>query len=146
MSVSTTSGEINLENAECFEVSLETVSGRIKTSDVSANDFSLESVSGDCVLSGSFSDIDAESVSGDFEFVSSSCPGKIDCSTVSGSIKVTIPENDGFTASLDTVSGDLECDFEAVFSKKQVRYGDGSAEFDFETVSGDASIHKEITA
>ncbi|MDD6847516.1 MAG: DUF4097 family beta strand repeat-containing protein [Oscillospiraceae bacterium] len=65
----------------------------------------------------------------------------IDMESVSGNVNITIPEKiGGFTADYDTVSGDFSTDFSVKTIGNSHTYGDGSAEFDFETVSGDIKI------
>ena len=59
---------------------------------------------------------------------------------VSGNITLTIPEGNGFTAELDTVSGKFNCDLPVVMRGDKRIHGDGSAEFEFDTTSADVTV------
>lgn len=106
------------------ELDMEGVSGRWKVGTISART------------------IDMESVSGDFEVTIGEMPSEIDMDTVSGNMVLYLPENKGFTASIDGVSGELSSDFATITEKKRQIYGDGSTKIDGDTVSGDIEIRK----
>lgn len=118
----------------------ETVSGNINTTQLQAGVLDAETVSGRMDLSGQYTALNLESVSGRLNVISDTAPIEIDAETVSGDIDITIPDERGFTASFDTVSGSKNCGFAAASRKEDLIYGDGSAEYDFETVSGDISL------
>lgn len=106
------------------ELDMEGVSGRWKVNEVSCRT------------------MDMESVSGDFEVTIGEMPDKIDMDTVSGNLVLYLPENDGFTAEVDGVSGDLSSEFATVSEKKRQIYGNGRTQIDGDTVSGDIEIRK----
>ena len=63
-----------------------------------------------------------------------------ECDSVSGNITLTIPEGNGFTAELDTVSGKFNCDLPVIMRGDKRIHGDGSAEFEFDTTSADVTV------
>lgn len=136
------SGRIVLEQVACNKADLETVSGEITAVNVEAERLSANMVSGAAALEGSFAEIDTEGVSGACEVRSAVCPESVNMETVSGNVSLSIPENKGFTAEIETVSGDFDCDFATTGRKSRYQYGSGGAEFDFESVSGDIRILK----
>ena len=159
--VEAVSADLLLEGISAYELNLKTVSGNIKadienkaekllvktvSGDVnikaSGDEVKLESVSGDVNLSGEFGRLEADSVSGDITIKSGNCPHTVRLKAVSGDIELTIPENKGFTASYSVVSGSFKCAFPTMNSSKKAVYGDGSATFSFNTVSGDITIKK----
>ena len=53
-------------------------------------------------------------------------PQDISCDTVSGGVTLTLPENGGFSATLDSVSGDLTVDgFAGSLHRDEFVYGQG---------------------
>lgn len=142
ISVNTVSGGISLDTLNSSKLTAESVSGSITSKAVTADIVSGSTVSGTCSFTGSFGELSHESVSGSVTITSDICPEEIDCSSVSGNITVCIPENNGFTAEYDTVSGDFRCDFAVTSAKSSATYNRGGAEFDFETVSGDIIIER----
>ena len=69
-------------------------------------------------------------------------PDKIEVDGVSGNIVIALPESASFTASLDSVSGSISCDFPGTIGSDRVTVGDGSANFRCNTVSGNLKIQK----
>ncbi len=165
LKIDTVSGDIDIRNANMQKVKIDTVSGEVKTSNVNVettmdintvsgnmtlsetttNILSIDAVSGKLMMNnGSFSSLDVNTVSGDITLLLNKAPLKINCDTVSGDVRLAIPENDGFRAELDTVSGELQCGFASVY-KKGVVYKDGSAIYDFNSTSGDVTIERSDT-
>lgn len=142
LDIETVSGGTTVKDLTVNDFSVEKVSGTLKTENLVANMVNFESVSGSTDFHGSFSLIDGETVSGSVKINSKICPSSIDIETVSGSINIGIPENDGFTAISDTVSGSLNTDFESQQSKKKIVYKDGRANFAFSGISGSVTINK----
>lgn len=159
--INTVSASIDLSGVYGAETDLETVSGGINCADIAADQLDLSSTSGSIVCEnakaqklelsnvsgsmradGEFGQIDAESVSGSTRLGCAVAPAKIDVDGVSGSISVSLPDNAGFTARLDSVSGSISCDFEGKLGSDMVVVGDGSAEYRFNTVSGSLQINK----
>lgn len=63
------------------------------------------------------------------------------CDTVSGGVTLTLPENGGFSAALDSVSGDLTVDgFAGSLHRDEFVYGQGGPAYEFDSVSGDVRI------
>ena len=93
-------------------------------------------------MEGEFSDVDAETVSGDITLGLAIVPDRIAVDSVSGNITVSLPESASFTAQLDTVSGSLMCALPGTFGEDKVVVGDGKANYHFSTVSGNLNIEK----
>lgn len=142
MDLESVSGDISLFDVSARNCDVEQVSGRIFGSGINSQVFDAQTVSGKTNVSGSFQEISHEGVSGDAEYASSICPVDADIGTVSGNIRLSIPENQGFTARYDKISGTVSNEFPATSEKNRAVYGDGSAEFSFETVSGNIYISK----
>lgn len=125
------------------EVAVSCVSSDLNIKEITACKLNVEMVSGDIKATGIFDDVEIEMVSGDIDMVSDKMLLKADVESVSGDVKLTMPEGDGFTAEHDSVSGDMDIDFEIRTKGKASIYKDGSADYKFESVSGDVSIKKK---
>ena len=65
----------------------------------------------------------------------------INSESVSGEINISLIESiSGFTAEYESVSGSFECDFAGKNRDDKFIYGNGMAEIDVETVSGNISV------
>lgn len=161
LKVDTVSGDINVKNVYLQDLKIDTVSGEVKTSNLNVdsqidintvsgditldktttNQLSIDGVSSNFIMNGSFTNMDINTVSGDITLSLDKAPSRIDCDSVSGDVYLTIPENDGFRAELDSVSGNLQCAFANVY-KKEVVYKSGIAIYEFDSTSGDVTIER----
>lgn len=140
--IESVSGGIKLAEITCDELELDSVSGKITGERITARKVESDSVSGRRTLSGRMEELNIEGISGGAEIVSEICPRKVSVDTVSGSVSLTIPENDGFTVKYDKVSGSVNTDFAGTQSKNSITYKNGSADFDFTSISGGLDILK----
>ncbi len=140
--VETISGHQTLMGLSGTTLSLSTVSGGLNAEDCAFDELDVESVSGDVKMEGRFDIMDAQSTSGNIHLYCTAVPRSIEAETVSAEITVYLPADAGFTAALDTVSGDIESEFAAVSSGKSMTAGDGACQCRFESVSGGVSIRK----
>ena len=140
--VDTTSGSIIIKEVEGEKITMSSTSGRLETEGCTVADIEADSVSGAIKLQGTFTEVETDNVSGSASITSDICPREVNMDNVSGSAALLIPENQGFTARYDTVSGGFRCDFPASISKSAVIYGDGSASFHITSVSGSIRIEQ----
>lgn len=153
------SGEINMQDATADALELHTTSGSIEVSNVQSDTLDMDSVSGELTAEGgSFEKVTADTVSGEINLEAqrmneikanstsgevnaflNEMPARVDIDTISGSAKVAIPENDGFTVKYDSVSGDFNCDFALAHDT----YKEGGSDISVDTVSGSIDIIKK---
>ena len=127
------------------EIDIETISADVALNGLTAKEIELNAISGNINAFGSFTNINVETVSGGAEIIALTKPTSMDFETVSGRMKVYIPEDiSGFTVTYDSVSGGASVnDFEVSMPQsKTYKYGDGSTRIDFESVSGNIEIKK----
>ena len=123
------------------KIEIDTVSGGADLKNIKTEKLDIDTVSGSIKAAGEFTELESDSVSGDVTVSSATPLKKLDCDSTSGNIRLTIPKNSGFTLKADTVSGDISCGLPAVSESKNRRVcGDGSADFETDTVSGDLII------
>ncbi len=136
------SAEINIIGVSASDkIKIDTVSGDADLKNIKAGKLDINTVSGNLRADGEISELESDSVSGDITVSSAVPPKKLDCDSTSGDIRLTIPKNSGFTLESDTVSGSISCELPTVSESKNRRVcGDGSAEFETDTVSGDVVI------
>lgn len=136
----TVSGEMRLTGLNCRELSAATTSGDIHILESTANELDVETVSGKTDVQGAFGKLDGSSVSGELTLALTSVPREIETESVSGNVRVTLPQNAEFTAILETVSGDLTSEFAGVMSKDRLVCGSGTNRYEFNSVSGDVRL------
>ncbi len=160
VSVRSASGAIDVRAVE-GAVDLQSVSGDVAVGEV-RGPLRLRTVSGDCVAERCAGVIEANAVSGDLTFRSCAWPsgrlrtlsgdvaaevrldgeGPLALSTVSGDVELATPS--AFELRFQTTSGDLEASGVAPERLGRrafvVRQGEGGAEVDVHTVSGDVTV------
>lgn len=158
----TVSGEADAAQCNFIELRLESTSGDLETENVTAEKTEASSTSGEISLYGKFTEIKANTTSGDvranangmkyftggsvsgkLEVESDTFPQQVEMSTTSGNVSLTIPEGEGFTVNFSSVSGKLRCDFPVVNQGDESIYNNGAAFIKMNTVSGDGHISKK---
>lgn len=142
LSIDTTSGEAVLNNVTADTFDYNSTSGSLTATNLSAAGIDFDSTSGSANITGKVNGLSGNTVSGSISLNSTICPATVNCDTTSGDVTLRIPENNGFTAEQDSVSGDLSCNFPVISSGDKKVYKDGSAQFDFDSVSGDVFIYQ----
>lgn len=142
MHLITVSGGIDVESVTANTLEINTTSGSVSTLGCTVDTVDADSVSGSIRLEGSFGSASTDSVSGSSSIASAVCPSTVKMNTVSGMSTLIIPDNSGFTARHDSVSGGFSCNFPATSSGDKAIYGDGSADFSFNSISGGIKIQK----
>lgn len=142
VSVQCVSADLNMNDIMVDTVDIEMVSGKFESAYVTIDKFNFQGVSGNMTINGDLNELNAEMVSGKIKVNSVKMLSKIDVEAVSGDVTVTMPEGDGFTAEMESVSGDLNIEFAVSTKGDKKIYGDGSAEYSFESVSGDINLKK----
>ena len=140
LNIDNVSGEIKLNNITAKTLDIDTASGSITADGITVDALKSDTVSGDIVANGAIRRIESDSTSGALNIATSVLLEAAECDSVSGNITLTIPEENGFTAELDTVSGKFNCDLPVVIHGDKRIHGDGSAEFEFDTTSADVTI------
>ncbi len=142
----TTSGKVKLSEVRANKIETDTTSGDVRCDHIASKKFESDAISGNVTVKDSeITEADCSAVSGDINIESAAAVRELDCDTTSGNIRVTLPaEQGGFNVKYGTVSGTFRCDFETVtLGKHEVKHGDGTAKFNFNTVSGDMWILKD---
>lgn len=138
-----TSGDIDIICEQVNRTRIESTSGKIKASHTgSCDEFIIESTSGDSELSfEKIGKLDVATTSGDVLASFKKAPEKLEIDTTSGNVTVKVPKDSGFTSVFDTLSGKFECNIPAKKNGHKYTAGDGSAQFEINTTSGNAKIN-----
>lgn len=105
----------------------------------------VNNVSGEIDVYGKLEEIDVNTVSGDVAISSEVFPQDgITVNGVSCDVSLRLPENNGFSVSASSISGDYENEFTGVSSSKKIseQYKNGGPKIKIDSVSGDLEILK----
>ena len=135
------SGSVTLTGGSYENLDFDSTSGELTLMGAAVGELSADTTSGSLTLDGDFTQVEFDTTSGSMELTASALPQNISCDTVSGGVTLTLPENSGFSASLDSVSGSLTVDgFTGSLHGDEFVYGQGGPAYEFDSVSGDVRI------
>lgn len=136
------SADLILRDLTLEEVEIDTTSGSCTLENCVIVQTDFDSVSGSLEYTGKLWELEAETVSGNLTAQLEETPISVDVKTVSGVLDLTLPESTGFTAKLDSRSGQFTSDFDTTTQNDRYLCGDGACEITVRTTSGDVRIQK----
>lgn len=133
------------EKASIDEMNINGISSDINITSIKGNSLKVNAVSGNLeVIDTNFKDVELDGVSGDIKAEFLMIPESLDISSVSGNIKLSLPENPGFNVEYKTVSGSFNSEFTLETKDKNHIYKNGSADIEISTVSGNLDVKNRI--
>lgn len=144
LTIDSTSGDITV-SGNIDNVDIRTKSGDVDLKDMVVSNLSVDQISGDMDFSGAVLSALIKSKSGDTFLRTHSAPRALTIDSISGDVRVILPENDGFAIQYKRVSGDFKSDFglmTSLNSRKGVASYKNASEpsYTISTVSGDISV------
>ncbi|MCL2889183.1 MAG: DUF4097 domain-containing protein [Eggerthellaceae bacterium] len=138
------SGRYSITDIGCSTLKISLASGSLNATGMAVNDLRLEVASGNSFFDGVVANnLLLDTASGRMEIVCrSNCPKTIDANMASGTITLSIPEKDGFTASISQVSGRFNSDFSMQQQGHNYVYNGGGATIKANIVSGTFNLRK----
>lgn len=124
------------------EVEIDSASGTCYFNNCTVDTLDLDTASGDVEFYGSLNVLECDAASANFTAVLTNVPSRMEMDLMSGDMDVTLPENCGFTASIDAMSSDFSSDFETTKHNGNYVHGDGSCRINVSAMSGDIVIRK----
>ena len=143
LELDTASTDLTVRDVIIREVEIDSASGTAKFEDCTVSSLDVDTASGDVTFSGSLNELDFEAASASFTGVLENVPDQVNMDSMSGDLTLTLPEDAGFTVSLDAMSSDFSSDFPTVKKNKSYVCGDGHCKIDVDAMSGDVSILKQ---
>lgn len=143
LELDTASTDLTVRDMIIREMEIDSASGTAKFENCTVSSLDVDTASGDVTFSGSLNELDFEAASASFTGVLENVPDKVKMDSMSGGLTLTLPEDAGFTVSLDAMSSDFSSDFPTVKKNKSYVCGDGHCKIDVDAMSGDVSILKQ---
>lgn len=140
INITSVSADVDVLQLKSGDVDIENVSGTTNVRIDEAGDVDIETVSGRATFIGACKNLDINSVSGDCDVFLNGNTQEINYEGVSGGLKVFVFKEQGFTAELDSISGNIYSSFSTTVSGGIHSYGDGSLRITADTVSGNVQI------
>lgn len=138
------SGSVSISDIRAEDLSIEVASGSIKIENTTASDVIINSASGSIKAIGSFDGINIHSASGSISIDNAKELTKdSSINSLSGSVKITIPENSNFVLKCRSTSGSIQNGITGNSFKKSASetVGSGKVQLAIETTSGSIKIN-----
>lgn len=139
LEINTVSGDINFKDIKSKNIHFNTTSGDIKLDEIVVEMIECGSTSGDIEFKGLGDYFKMSTTSGEIKVALAKMFKELTSSSVSGDVKVSIPDNSGFKLKYSTTSGDLDSDFDL----NQSIYKENNVQMTVRTTSGDLDIVKQ---
>lgn len=139
------SGAVAARSISAREASVSTTSANATLENVTATSLDAETTSGQLTLDGSFSEVDLETVSGDITLVCQTAPRQVESESLSGNVRLTLPEGTGFSVSLETSTGSLLINGSRSANLRATE-GDQAVRCEFESMSGSVELNNQGSA
>ena len=142
LEIDTASARVEIFDLSIHEMDFDGASGSCYFDNCIVDEIDLDTASGDVNFTGTLNILDCDAASASINLVVTNTPKRIDIDTASGDLDLTLPENCGFSVSLDTMSGDFTSDFPTVMTAGNYLHGDGTCRINITAMSGDVIIRK----
>lgn len=142
LSIEAASASVNVTNMTINSVEFDGASGICTFEDCMVKTMELETASGDVNFTGTLDTLSCDSMSAKCRLVLKNIPTRLDLSTMSGDLDITLPDYCGFTVSMDAMSSNFSSEFPTTTVNGNHVYGDGSCRISIDAMSGDVTIRK----
>lgn len=146
LELDTASTDLTVRNMIIREMEIDSASGTAKFENCTVSSLDVNIAFEDVTFSGSLNELDFEAASASFTGVLENVPNLIKMDSMSSDLTLTLPEDAGFTVSLDAMSSDFSSDFPTVKKNKSYVCGDGHCKIEVSAMSCDVAILKSVKA
>lgn len=146
LNIDAASANVIVNDLTIGKVEFDGASGTCNFVNCNVDQLDIDGASGDVKFSGTLNVLDFDGASAGCYLEVTNVPDQISMDGMSGDLDLTLPENCGFTVSIDAMSSDFHCDFPTTMSDGDYVYGDGSCRISFNGMSGDLTIRKGSAA
>ena len=142
LEIDAASPKLEVHDLTINQVEIDTASGAVGFENCNVMHLDVDTASGDVIYTGTLVTLDCDSASASIVANLQNVPQSLDLDTASGNLDITLPENAGFSAKLDAMSGKFRSDFG--YAEMGGRYvcGNGSCTINVNAMSGNVHIRK----
>lgn len=145
LSIDVASADVEILDMTVQEVDFDGASGICQFENCIVDELSVDTASGNIHFTGTLNVLDCDAASADCSIQLSNIPNRIDLDSASGDLDLTLPENAGFTVSMDALSSQFTSDFPTTMSGGSYVCGDGRCRIEVDAMSGNVTIRKATT-
>lgn len=142
LEIDAAAANVDVTDLTIHEVEFDCASGTCDFTNCNIDSLDMDTASGDVTIDGTLDTLDFDGASAGIYATLTNIPSRIDIDTMSGDLELTLPENAGFTVSMDAMSSDFDSDFEVTLRNGNYVCGDGRCRIFVNAMSGDVYIRQ----
>ena len=142
LEIDAASASLEVNDLTIREMEFDGASGTCIFNNCTVENLDLDTASGDVLFKGSLTQMECDAASANIILELTSIPKSLDLDTASGNLDLTLPEDAGFTVTMDTVSGEFTSDFTTTQRNGSYVAGNGRCRIDVDAMSGCVMIRK----
>lgn len=146
LEIDAASATVEIYDLTIRELDFDGASGTCDLENCNITDLDIDTASGDVRYSGSLETLDFDSASASFYGELSNTPSRIDMDGMSGSLDIALPEDAGFTVSMDGMSRHFSSDFDTTTRNGAHVHGNGHCRVNVDGMSTDVTIRKQAAS
>lgn len=142
LEIDAASASLEVQDLTIREMEFDGASGTCVFNNCTVETLDVDTASGDIRYTGTLTQLDCDSASANILLELTNVPRSIDLDTASGDLLVVLPENAGFSVTMDTMSGEFVSDFTTTSRNGKYIAGDGRCQIEVDGMSGNVNIRK----
>lgn len=142
LEIEAASVDLTFEDMIIREMDFDGAGGSCNFTNCSVDSLDMDTASGDIYFTGKLNTLDLDAASASFYGMLENTPNRIDVDSMSGDLELTLPEDTGFTVTMDGMNSQFTSDFQTTVSNGKYTYGDGRCRISMDAMSGDITIRK----
>ena len=137
------STNIEMHNITLRELDIDGASGTCDFQNCTIGELDVDAASGDIYYLGNLDRLDLDGASASFTADLQNTPSRIDMDSMDGKLDIALPEDCGFTVTMEGLNTSLSSDFHGTEMKNKSHvYGDGRCRINVDGMSCDVTIRK----
>lgn len=141
--IDTASANVEMHNITLQEMDLDGADGTCDFQNCHISDLDIDTADGDIYYAGTLDALDFDAASACFTGDLQNTPSRIDMDSMDGTLDLALPEDCGFTLTMDGMSKHLSSGFEGTSMKNGSHvYGDGRCRINVDGMDCDVTIRK----
>ena len=142
LEIDVASAKVDVQNLTVWDLEFNGASGECNFTDCTVDSLDVNTASGDVYFTGRLRDFDCEAASASVYAKLSNVPEEMDLETMSGLMDITLPEDAGFTVSMESMKASFSSEFDTTTQGNRYVCGDGQCKISVESMSGEVILRK----
>ena len=143
LTVDAASAKLFVQDLNIQDVEVDAASGECQFKNCTVDALDIDTASGNIYFEGTLNRLDCDSASAGVQAVLGNVPHEIEMDTASGGLELYLPEDAGFSVSMDTMSGKFDSTFPTTMKNGRYTCGNWACQIDMSSMSGGVTIRSK---